>query len=122
MCKNTGHWNLTAGALNSDPCVCFPKCLTPSPSLTWAVSACRCRSGHWTMRNCIILGCGRSGTSLASGLLAGSGYFMGDHLYPPSEGNPKGYFEDQDVNAINEDLLEPVIPARPAGRIGRFLF
>jgi hypothetical protein len=74
------------------------------------------------MRNCIILGCGRSGTSLASGILAGSGYFMGDRLYPPAEGNPKGYFEDPEINGLNEDLLATVVPRRPRGPLGKILF
>lgn len=38
---------------------------------------------------------------------------MGSHLWPPDEGNPKGYFEDEEVNRINEDILAKVIPERP---------
>jgi hypothetical protein len=64
------------------------------------------------MRNCLILGSGRSGTSLAAGMLARSEYFMGDNLYPPDDGNPKGYFEDREVNAINEGLLARLLPRR----------
>jgi Sulfotransferase family len=58
-------------------------------------------------RNCLVLGCGRSGTSLTAGLLAGAGYFMGDAPVGPgvTEGNPKGQFEDPEINGINEDLL-----------------
>lgn len=63
-----------------------------------------------SIRNCIILGSGRSGTSLAAGLLGQAGYFMGDELYPPDEGNPKGYFEDREINAINEGLLAELFP------------
>jgi len=44
------------------------------------------------MKNCIILGSGRSGTSMVAGTLAKSGYFMGDNLYPARESNPKGFF------------------------------
>ena len=61
-------------------------------------------------RSCFILGCGRSGTSLTAGLLAAAGYFMGEELYPGDEGNPKGYFEDREVNGINEGLLAQIIP------------
>jgi hypothetical protein len=46
-------------------------------------------------RNCLILGSGRSGTSLAAGILAQAGYFMGDELWPVNIGNPKGQFEDR---------------------------
>jgi hypothetical protein len=47
---------------------------------------------------------------------------MGQALYPPDLGNPKGYFEDPEVNAINEDLLARVLPPRPSGAVGRLLF
>jgi len=57
------------------------------------------------MKNCIILGSGRSGTSMLAGCLAKSGYFMGDNLYPAREANPKGFFEDPEINAINEMLI-----------------
>jgi hypothetical protein len=53
---------------------------------------------------------------MLAGTLRGAGYYMGKHLIPPDEGNPKGYFEDDEINAINEALLAPVTPAhsRPA--------
>jgi hypothetical protein len=60
--------------------------------------------------NCLILGSGRSGTSLLAGMLSAAGYFMGDYLVPADESNPRGYFEDDEVNAINEELLVPVTP------------
>jgi hypothetical protein len=49
-------------------------------------------------------------------LLARAGYFVGEHLYPPDSGNPKGYFEDPAVNGLNEALLEQVLPQWPAGQ------
>lgn len=71
-------------------------------------------------RDCIILGSGRSGTSLAAGLLAGNGYFMGEELWQPNIGNPTGYFEDREINEINEDLLAPFAPAEEqSGLLGR---
>ena len=57
----------------------------------------------------IVLGAGRSGTSLVAGLLADAGYHSGDRLLPPSEANPTGYFEDLDVNALNDELLAPLL-------------
>lgn len=66
------------------------------------------------MRNCIILGSGRSGTSMVAGLMAKSGYYMGDNLYKARESNPKGFFESPSINGINEDLLAGVLPGRPA--------
>lgn len=63
------------------------------------------------MRNCIILGSGRSGTSMLAGSLAAAGYFMGDDLYPGRASNPKGFFEGPQINGLNEALLGPVVPA-----------
>jgi hypothetical protein len=60
------------------------------------------------MKNCIILGSGRSGTSMVAGMLAKAGYFMGDNLYPPRESNTKGFFEDPFINGINEEILAKV--------------
>ena len=64
------------------------------------------------MQNIIILGSGRSGTSLASGLFAKSGFFMVDNSWDSRESNPKGFFEDEEVNEINEDILQPLVPKR----------
>jgi len=66
-----------------------------------------------TMRNCLILGSGRSGTSMVAGALAQTGYFMGDRLVTPRHSNPKGFFEDYEVNAINEAILKPFTPSAP---------
>lgn len=68
------------------------------------------------MRNALILGSGRSGTSMAAGSLAKAGYFMGETLYPARAANPKGFFEDPGINGINEALLAPV--AGPIPRAG----
>lgn len=57
------------------------------------------------MRDCVILGCGRSGTSLAAGLVARAGYNCGEDLLPADEGGPTGFFEARGVNAINEALM-----------------
>jgi len=65
------------------------------------------------MKNVIILGSGRSGTSMVAGTLAQAKYFMGERLLPANKANPKGFFEDIEVNAINEDILANVAPRRP---------
>lgn len=57
------------------------------------------------MKNCLIMGSGRSGTSLMGGLLYNAGYYMGEDLYVPLESNPKGFFECAEINGINEDIL-----------------
>lgn len=74
------------------------------------------------MKNCIILGSGRSGTSMAAGVLRKAGYFMGTQLTLANETNPKGQFEDREINAINEEILATVLPARPGGVIGKAFF
>lgn len=57
------------------------------------------------MRNCIITGSGRSGTSMMAGMLARSGYYLGDDHLPARPANPKGYFEDSIVNEVNTAIL-----------------
>lgn len=64
------------------------------------------------MRNCLILGCGRSGTSMLAGSLYGAGYYMGGNLYRARKANPSGFFESLQINAINERLLKPLAPSR----------
>ena len=59
------------------------------------------------MRNCLIMGFGRSGTSLMGGILHQAGYFMGEDLYHPRHSNPKGFFECAFINGINERILQP---------------
>ncbi|MEO1129351.1 MAG: sulfotransferase [Planctomycetota bacterium] len=66
----------------------------------------------------MVLGCGRSGTSMVAGCLHGAGYWLGDNLMPPTHGNPKGYMESRDVERINERLMEPMFPMRPSGPLG----
>lgn len=65
------------------------------------------------IKSCLIMGSGRSGTSLLAGLFRNAGYFMGETLIPPNESNPKGFFEDREINGINEVLLRGVLPRRP---------
>lgn len=57
------------------------------------------------MRDCFVVGCGRSGTSMVAAVLAAAGYHAGHQLIPPDQGNPAGYFEDVTVNAVNDELL-----------------
>lgn len=59
-----------------------------------------------------VLGAGRSGTSLLAGLFRRSGLHMGDAFYRSREANPHGFFEDREVNSINEDLLASCLPPR----------
>lgn len=67
-----------------------------------------------TMKNVIVLGSGRSGTSMVAGMLAKAGYYFGENLGLPQPANPKGYFESIEINRLNESLIErvPHIPVR----------
>lgn len=57
------------------------------------------------MKNCLVFGSGRSGTSMMGGILYDAGYFMGRGLYPSCDSNPKGFFENAYINGINEVVL-----------------
>ena len=48
----------------------------------------------------------RSGTSLVAKCFEVFGYGLGETLMAPSDDNPKGFFEDLDVVAFNDALLE----------------
>ena len=67
------------------------------------------------MRNCIILGSGRSGTSAAAGALitANPEYYSGGNFVSPRISNPDGTFEPVTIRSINEDVLSQVVPRRP---------
>ncbi len=69
----------------------------------------------------IILGSGRSGTSMVAGALFGEDFYMGTDLYPGTISNPKGYFESWGIVSINEDLLAQVVPPRPPV-LGKWFF
>lgn len=74
------------------------------------------------MKNALILGCGRSGTSAAAGTLRRAGYFMGETLIPPAPPNPRGFFESREIHDLNEAVLAPLLPPRWGGRLGVFLY
>jgi len=54
----------------------------------------------------LVLGCHRSGTSATAGTLAAMGMHLGDDLMPPTEHNPKGYFEHMAFHKHNEKVLD----------------
>ena len=61
------------------------------------------------IKNIIILGAGRSGTSLLAGLMPEQ-YYKGASLVKAWKANPKGFFEDKEVNRINEVLISQITP------------
>lgn len=50
---------------------------------------------------------------MLAGILAASGWDTGEDYIPRREANPKGFYEDRAVNAINDAMLRSVVPARP---------
>jgi hypothetical protein len=65
------------------------------------------------MKNCIVLGAGRSGTSMVAGTLADAGYYMGDTMMSATDANPKGYFESREVETVNDGLVATMLqPSR----------
>lgn len=53
-----------------------------------------------------IMGMHRSGTSVLSRLMGVLGYSHGNHLMAPDQYNPNGYWEDLDIAALNDKMLE----------------
>jgi hypothetical protein len=61
------------------------------------------------MRNLLILGTGRSGTSMVAALFRKSGAYLGDNLLSARIGNPFGYYEDPDINRLNADVIAQIL-------------
>ncbi len=61
--------------------------------------------GSRGMRNLIILGSGRSGTSMVAALFRNTSAYFGDALIKANVANPYGYYEDESVNRINDLLI-----------------
>jgi hypothetical protein len=59
------------------------------------------------MTDVVVVGSGRSGSSLVAGLVAGAGHHMGRRLVRANEFNPRGFFEDFRTLLVNEQLLAP---------------
>ena len=59
---------------------------------------------HNTLRDLIILGTGRSGTSMLTRMFRHT-HYTGDNYLEPDPNNPTGFFEDSRVNDINERIL-----------------
>ena len=64
------------------------------------------------MKNILICGAGRSGTSMLAGLFSNCGYFQGGDLYPAREANPKGFFENWQINTLNERIILSSLEAK----------
>jgi len=61
------------------------------------------------MHNILILGSGRSGTSMVAALFRNSGIYQGEALLPATDSNKYGYFECKYINRINDRLIERML-------------
>lgn len=63
------------------------------------------------VRSFLITGTGRSGTSCLTGMFASANVFVGEKLFAPNEANPKGFFENNEINDLNEEILATTLLA-----------
>jgi hypothetical protein len=64
------------------------------------------------MKNILVMGCGRSGTSLVMGCLSKAGYNIGDNSIIVRESNVYGFFEDSEINRINDEIIQKSYPKK----------
>ncbi len=74
------------------------------------------------MRNTIILGTGRSGTSMVTACFRNTGAYFGDQLIQSTPANPFGYYESQIINDLNNRLVFRLLYPRGTFRLRRFLY
>lgn len=63
----------------------------------------------------IITGMHRSGTSFVAELCQSAGLPIGERLFPGDAGNPRGYFEDEDILTLQRTMLAKACPPGVAG-------
>jgi hypothetical protein len=61
------------------------------------------------VRNVLVLGSGRSGTSAVAACFRNSGAYLGSDLIPSGSANPTGYYEDYGVNRLNNLLIHRIL-------------
>jgi hypothetical protein len=61
------------------------------------------------MHNLLILGTGRSGSSMLAGCFRNTGAFQGNLLLDPTPMNPRGYYEDHGVNTLNNGIIHKIL-------------
>jgi len=63
----------------------------------------------------IITGMHRSGTSFVAELFKSAGLHIGERLFPGDVGNPRGYFEDEDILTLQRAMLTKACPPGVTG-------
>lgn len=74
------------------------------------------------MRNTIILGTGRSGTSMVTACFRNTGAYFGDQLIQATPANPFGYYESQVINNFNNRIVFRLLYPRGTYRLRRMLY
>ena len=65
------------------------------------------------IRGFFVLGAGRSGTSLLTAMLRTEGLHQGSvHSIQPRAANPMGFYEDWEINALNDQILEAAVQTK----------
>ncbi|HJV70836.1 glycosyltransferase family 2 protein [Ideonella sp.] len=78
----------------------------PSPATGTATAApVAARPAPPKPRSVLICGSGRSGTSCLAGMFGPDTHRHATDLYAPSPSNPKGFFENRQINDLNEAIL-----------------
>lgn len=69
----------------------------------------------------LVLGAGRSGTSLVTGCFRHTRHLTGMNLIPPNPANPTGYYEDYEINRLNNRIIHRLLyPFRSYRLLARF--
>ena len=61
------------------------------------------------MKNVIVLGTVRSGTSMTTAMFRKTGAYFGDDIMAPTIANPHGYYECHQINRLNNRLIQRII-------------
>ncbi|MGQ4646885.1 hypothetical protein [Lyngbya aestuarii] len=61
------------------------------------------------MRNTIVLGSIRSGTSMLTATFRNTGAYFGDEIMPPTVANPYGYYECYKINKLNDRIIGSIL-------------
>jgi hypothetical protein len=75
----------------------------------------------FSMHNVLILGTGRSGSSMLTGCFRNTGAYLGGDLLKASSINPYGFYESVDVNELNNRLIHQILYPFRSRRIISFL-
>ncbi|MBE9047644.1 sulfotransferase [Pleurocapsales cyanobacterium LEGE 10410] len=73
------------------------------------------------MKNTIVLGTVRSGTSMTTAMFRKTRAYFGDDIMTPTIANPYGYYECHQINRLNNRLIQRIIYGFTSKKIQSFL-